>query len=174
METQLPLKPLLILLSGPAGSGKTTLGKQLSTRLGWTFVDADDWHTLGAMAKMKAGEALTDEDRIPWLNQLNALGLHFQNRKAGWVLACSALNHSYRQRLFHQLSPPPKGLWLKVSQTELARRLHDRSEHFFSPSLLESQLNAIEITSDLDVIDAEKTPEKVLRDIWDRLGLCFP
>ena len=62
----------LIIVMGVSGSGKTTLGRGLADRLGWEFLEGDDLHPEGNVAKMSAGIPLTDEDREPWLAALGA------------------------------------------------------------------------------------------------------
>src|SRR5262245_16252749 len=80
---------------GVSGAGKTTIGQRLAERLGCRFLDADDFHPPENVAKMAAGTPLTDEDRWPWLDRMNA-----QLRDHGAaVLACSALKEAYRERL---------------------------------------------------------------------------
>ena len=37
---------MVVVLMGVTGSGKTTVGKVLTTELGWKFYDADDYHHL--------------------------------------------------------------------------------------------------------------------------------
>jgi gluconokinase len=173
-ETQDSLKPQLLLLSGPAGTGKSTIGKLLSSLMGWKWVDADDWHSPESRAKMAAGQPLDDSDRFPWLDRLNALGQTYQNQGLGWILSCSALKQTYRQRLCLGLKPSPMVFWLQVSRPELQRRLELRNHPFFPPSLLDSQLAISEMTDELIFINAEKAPEQVAREIWDRVGRRFP
>jgi gluconokinase len=43
---------VIILLMGPAGSGKTTVGELLSAQLGWEFADGDVFHSLANIEKM--------------------------------------------------------------------------------------------------------------------------
>ncbi len=80
---------------GVSGSGKTTIGEALARRLGWRFIDADDYHPAANVAKMASGQPLDDADRWPWLDRLNALLREEENA----VLACSALKERYRRRL---------------------------------------------------------------------------
>ena len=61
----------MIIIMGVSGSGKTSLGKQLSLRMSKPFYDADDFHTPANKNKMKSGHALTDSDRVPWLSRLS-------------------------------------------------------------------------------------------------------
>ena len=63
----------VLIVAGPAGAGKTTVGRAAAARLGWAFVDADDYHAADSLRKMARGEGLTDADRAPWLARLAAL-----------------------------------------------------------------------------------------------------
>ena len=64
---------MIVLVMGVAGAGKTTLGTLLARRLGWRFIDADDFHPRENVAKMTAGIPLEDADRWPWLAHLNMM-----------------------------------------------------------------------------------------------------
>ena len=63
---------MIVLVMGVAGAGKTTIGAALARRLGWRFIDADDYHPPENVAKMKAGIPLDDADRQPWLDHLSS------------------------------------------------------------------------------------------------------
>ena len=78
---------MIVVLMGVSGSGKSTIGEPLAARLGLPFLDADEFHPPENVAKMAAGTPLTDADRWPWLDLLNAKLKREQNA----VLACSAL-----------------------------------------------------------------------------------
>ena len=86
----------MIVLMGPAGAGKTTVGRALAAALGWPFVDGDDRHSPANVEKMRAGAALSDADRAPWLASLHAAIARTLDRREHLVVACSALKRSYR------------------------------------------------------------------------------
>src|SRR2546421_9255154 len=86
---------MIVVLMGVSGAGKTTIGELLAQRLGWRFIEGDDYHPRENVAKMAAGIPLEDADRWPWLDRLNAL-LRGQ-RDA--IVTCSALKESYPRRL---------------------------------------------------------------------------
>src|SRR5690349_15512217 len=132
-----------VVIMGPAGAGKTTVGRALAAEFGATFVDADAHHPSANIDKMRRGDALTDEDRKPWLERLTHV-LHPLDSAARVVLACSALKASYRSVL-SQDDPSIVFACLMVPHHELARRLASRSAHFFDLSLLQTQLEALEV-----------------------------
>src|ERR1700722_8938712 len=59
--------PVILIVAGVAGSGKTTVGKLIAGRLGWEFADGDDFHSDANIAKMRSGQPLSDAERFPWL-----------------------------------------------------------------------------------------------------------
>ena len=89
----------VLILMGPMGCGKTTIGKMLAEKLGWSFYDGDDFHPKKNVEKMRAGIALTDEDRKLWLKKLRVSIQHWLRDKQNSILACSALKESYREFL---------------------------------------------------------------------------
>ena len=90
---------MIVIVMGTTGSGKTTIGTLLAKRLGWQFVDADDFHPQANVEKMKHGIPLTDADREPWLKALRDRIVEWRDEKRQVVLACSALKQSYRDEL---------------------------------------------------------------------------
>jgi gluconokinase len=135
--------PTVLLLIGVSGAGKTAVGKEVAERLGWDFLDADDYHPPENVAKMERGEGLTDADRAPWLDALRRLIERRLAEHAPAVLACSALKASYRARL-RGGDPRVATVWLDVDSGELAERLAEREGHFAGPDLLASQFDALE------------------------------
>ena len=131
------------MVAGVSGSGKTTVGALLAGCLGWRFADADAFHSAVAVAKMRAGIPLTDEDRRPWLR---AIGAWMDERIAqgeSAVVTCSALKRAYRDLLLGG-RPEVRMIFLSVDPEEVARRLTARHGHFFPAALLGTQLAALE------------------------------
>jgi gluconokinase len=154
---------LIFVVLGVSGSGKTTIGKLLAERIGTVFADADDCHSAANKAKMAGGTPLTDEDREPWLQTLNALLIGWSSSGKGGVLACSALKASYRATLTHGLPEAVVRLvWLDGSRQLIADRLAHREAHYMNPKLLDSQLATLEPPMDaLRVINDQPPPEIV-------------
>ena len=127
-----------VIVMGVSGSGKTSVGRACAARLGWPFLDGDDFHTASAKAKMARGEGLSDEDRWPWLA---CLCEEIDIRPGGVVLACSALKRRYRDVL---RGPGVRFVYLRVPLALLEARLSHRPGHYAGLSLLPSQLAALE------------------------------
>lgn len=129
-----------VVVMGPAGNGKSSLGRALADALGWPFIEGDACHPAANIAKMARGEPLDDADRAPFLDNVGrALAGHPQ----GAVAACSALKRAYRDRL-RALAGDIAFVLPDVSRAELLRRLSSRPGHFMPPSLLDSQLADLE------------------------------
>jgi gluconokinase len=134
---------MVIVLMGPAGSGKTFVGTALAERLRWRFVDADEHHPPANVAKMARGYSLSDEDRSAWLDALHAIVARAIERREPLVLACSALAERHRERIARGLRPV-RFVYLQVSPEVLRERLVTRRGHFAKSSLLDSQIATLE------------------------------
>ena len=161
---------LVIVLMGPMGCGKTTIGKMLAGKLGWVFCDADDAHPKKNIEKMAAGIALTDEDRKPWLEKLHAKIEHRLGRGENAILACSALKQVYRDILGVD-QKNVKTVYLKGSFDLLAKRIQDRRHHYMDKTLLRSQLDTLEEPKDGLRVDISASRERIVRTIVDALEL---
>jgi len=149
---------------GVSGCGKSTVARALAERLGGDYLDADDFHPTTNKAKMAEGIALTDEDRWPWLDALNA-ELRGRTGKDGWLfLACSALRDSYRERLRRNL-PELRFVYLKGTQRLIRNRLEKRLGHFMPPELLESQFETLEEPTDAITVEIDGTPLEIIEKI---------
>jgi len=135
----------MIILMGVSGTGKTSLGKKLSQDTNWPFFDADDFHPQSNKEKMKSGLQLTDSDRKPWLEILSKkINEWSVNGQA--ILACSALKEEYRA-LLSENNKSIQWVVLNGSFDLIKDRIESRENHFFNPSLLQSQFNDLEIPS---------------------------
>ncbi len=140
----MPMAKLVIM--GVSGAGKTTLGTALAAKLGWRFLDADDFHSPVAKAKIASGVTLDETDRAAWLARIKPV---FDEVGFPTVLACSAL------KAIHRASLAPDYLVHLVIGTELAHtRLSTRQGHFAGPSILTSQFSTLEEPKDALAVDA--------------------
>ncbi len=87
--------PTVLILMGVMGSGKTTIGKMLSERLGWPFYDGDDFHPRENVEKMRAGIPLNDDDRRVWLEELHSMEIFHRDLKPQNVLRLQDANGEY-------------------------------------------------------------------------------
>ena len=134
------MKPVHLVVMGVAGCGKSAVGQQLADLLGLPLIEGDDFHPTANVQKMQQGIALDDGDRIGWLQSLAAeLTRHGQ----GAVLTCSALKASYRE-LLRQGNPGLRFVHLAITQAESLRRVAQRADHFYPPSLVQSQFDALQ------------------------------
>src|ERR1700722_2039407 len=92
-------RPMVVVVMGVSGSGKTTVAKLLAETSGWQFQEGDSLHPPANVEKMSHGIPLTDADRLPWLHAVaSVIDGWLQRRQAG-VVSCSALKRSYRDIL---------------------------------------------------------------------------
>ena len=159
---------MIVLLMGPTGSGKTTVGKLLAERLGVPFLDADDLHPGTNRDKMARGIPLTDQDREPWLEAVRERILSFQGKGVEAVLACSALKQSYRDLLSR--GTRIQWFYLKGDRGLLETRVKDREGHFASPKILSAQWADLEEPSNAPWIDVRPEPIILVEEIMRRMG----
>ncbi len=131
------------MVMGVSGCGKSTIGAGLATAWGGTFLDGDDYHPQVNVDHMASGQALTDDMRWPWLDDL-AQAVNAQRQKGVTVFACSALRKKYRDYLRAAI-PELKVAYLDAPYDVVAARLSQRTDHYMPASLLDSQFAALEV-----------------------------
>ena len=160
---------MVIVLMGVSGCGKTTVGKLLGGSLGWSYFDADDYHSPENISKMKSGIALDDTDRQPWLQSLQQLIRDTLVKGNSAILSCSALKKSYREILL--IDDRVRLVYLKGTYELIEERLKSRGAHYMNPKLLRSQFEALEEPLDALAIDITSTPKQIVSIIRHTLEI---
>ncbi|KAJ7346946.1 P-loop containing nucleoside triphosphate hydrolase protein [Mycena albidolilacea] len=172
LQTLIP--PVLIIVMGVSGTGKSTLGAALAAALHMPYIDGDDLHPRANVDKMAAGCPLTDADREPWLRVIRKTAERVAREQAearaqngtvngavngkatgtpGVVIACSALKRAYRDMLrgvgdasntTAATGLPTYFVFIEGSREVLMDRMLKRSGHFMKATMLDSQLNTLE------------------------------
>lgn len=155
---------------GVSGSGKTTIGKLLANTLNWEFKDADDFHSVDNIEKMRLGIPLNDADRKPWLKDLQTVIALWLKENQNVILACSALKTRYRQYLRLD-NDNIQLVYLKGSLDILQQRLLNRQNHFMSEKLLNSQLDTLEEPDDAICMDISELPQLIVQNIRKALEI---
>ncbi|HEY7884184.1 MAG TPA: gluconokinase, GntK/IdnK-type [Cellvibrionaceae bacterium] len=138
--------PVLIIVMGVSGSGKSTVAQFLAEDLNYCYLDADDFHTDEAKAQMAAGTPLTDAMRIPWVNNICAHLTQRAQSGTSCTLAFSGLRKAHRESL-RQLPFRVVFTYLNGSKATIAQRMSLRADHFMPTSLLDSQFASMEDSS---------------------------
>jgi len=158
---------------GVAGSGKTTVGDILASRLGWRFQEGDALHPPSNIEKMRAGHPLTDADRAEWLKRVARwVEERLENGQNG-VITCSALKRSYRD-VINRRGSGVLFVFLSGPKTTIAQRLASRQGHFMPSGLLDSQFADLEEPGPGEPairVDILGSPDAIAQRIVDELGL---
>ena len=160
---------MIVIIMGVTGTGKTTVGELLAEKTGWPPYDADDYHSPANVEKMRAGIPLTDDDRWPWLDRLNAVLRAANGRGESAILACSALKQRYRDRLQQGLESV-RWVHLKGDFELIQSRLRQRKGHYMNPALLQSQFDALEPPADALIVDVGDEPAALAQRIFAALA----
>lgn len=169
-------KPLVLVLMGVSGCGKSTTGARLSKLLGWPFRDADSFHPQANIDKMSKGLPLTDEDRQPWLA---AIAQWIDERLAAGecgIVSCSALKRAYRRIIVGERAGV-RLVYLKGNMDLIGDRLSRRRNHFMPAALLRSQFDALEEPQGDEralSVPISLSPRRVVEAIVQELRLAHP
>jgi carbohydrate kinase (thermoresistant glucokinase family) len=162
---------MVVVVSGVAGSGKTTIGRILAERLDVPYAEADDFHSEANRLRMAAGLPLSDDDREPWLAAIRSwIDGRISAGESG-VVTCSALKRSYRDQLHR---PDVLLVFLKVDWETASQRLEERRNHFFPAALAQSQFETLEEPQpgeDVLVVDATLPIESVVSQILEAISV---
>jgi gluconokinase len=151
---------MVVVVMGVAGCGKSTIGPLVAAALGADFAEGDRFHPPANVAKMSAGQPLTDEDRRPWLEAMADAIAGWRRLDRPTVLACSALRQGYRDILAGG-SPEVRFVWLRGTPELVTARMAARKGHFMPTSLIGSQFATLEEPRDAIAVDIDGTPEEI-------------
>ena len=164
--------PVIAVVMGVSGSGKTTVAALLAGALGCQFAEGDDLHPKENVEKMRHGIPLTDADRRPWLQKIaEQIDAWCAGGECG-VLTCSALKRSYRDIIIGD----HRGValvYLKGSHDLIRQRMAARHEHFMPLALLDSQFATLEEPTPDEhpiVVEIGGRPAEIASEIMHQLG----
>src|SRR5262245_48717817 len=158
---------------GVSGSGKSTIAEALASRIGWRCEDGDKFHPASNVAKMSAGQPLTDEDRWPWLKAIADEIDRLCGKSQRAVFACSALKRAYREVLVHGRDDV-RIVFLDGTQAMIAKRLAARKGHFMPAGLLDSQFKTLEAPKPDEgavTVSIDGSVDAIVDDIISKLKL---
>ncbi|WP_198088739.1 gluconokinase [Variovorax sp. E3] len=171
--SDLASQPLVLVLMGVSGCGKTTVAAILAGRLAWPFEEGDALHPPSNIAKMEAGHPLTDQDRAPWLEKVADWVDERLDAGESGLITCSALKRPYRD-VINRRGAGVMFVYLHGSRQTIAARLMARHGHFMPPSLLDSQFADLQEPAADEPsirIDIGPPPSEIARTIITTLDL---
>jgi gluconokinase len=160
---------MILIIMGVSGCGKSTVGSLVAERLGWSFIEGDEYHPAANVEKMRSGIPLTDADRAGWLSSLASVIDGYSSRGESAVVSCSALKATYRERL--RVSPEVRFVYLRGDYATIEGRMRARTGHFMKAGMLKSQFAILEEPADALTIDIGPAPEDIATCVIARLAI---
>lgn len=136
-------QPLLVVVMGVSGTGKSTLSREIARRFGLIYLDADSFHSAEAIAQMSEGIPLTDAQRAPWIERIYIQLCEYERENKSCILAYSGLKQQHRKVIFSSYGNTIAVL-LNAEQELISTRLAKRTDHFMPAHLLNSQMAEME------------------------------
>ena len=136
-------RPVIVVVMGVSGSGKTTVASRLAATFGWPFQEGDKLHPPANVDKMSRGMPLTDADRLPWLQ---AVACWIDERLAAHepgIITCSNLKRAYRQITIGSRQGV-RLVFLNGDEHVIHARIVQRQHRYMPPTLLRSQFETLE------------------------------
>jgi gluconokinase len=167
--------PLIWIMMGVSGAGKTTLGRLFSKMLECDFLEGDRRHPRKNIEKMHSDEPLEDKDRHLWLLEIEDDIRRAIIRQREIVITCSALKKVYRERLASL--GQVQFIYLKVEQPILEERLKERPNHYMSAKMLASQIATLEeVSTERNVltVNGNSSIDVVMSDLKEKVTQEFP
>ena len=165
------IKPVIVLVMGVSGSGKSTVAALLAGALGCHFQEGDDLHPRENVEKMRGGIPLTDADRLPWLHKIAEVIDGWRVQRECGVLTCSALKRSCRDIIIGARRDVVL-VYLKGSRDLIYRRMAARHEHFMPIGLLDNEFATLEEPTPDEhpiIVDVGGEPAEIAHEIVRQL-----
>jgi len=159
-----PVRPLVLIVMGVSGSGKTTVATLFAKETGATFYEGDEFHPFENVEKMRSGVPLTDDDRMKWLKTLRGIIVRSLDEGRFTIMTCSALKATYRS-LLQGGDPRIRFVFLTGPRVLIEERLKARRCHFMPPTLLDSQLAVLEPPTDALTFSCEKSSNETAMEL---------
>lgn len=159
-------RPLIVVM-GVSGCGKSTVGAMLAETCGVPYLEGDSVHSQANVARMRAGVALTDDDRREWLELLSQRIAQARAQATGLVVSCSALKRQYRDVLRRGASDLTF-VHLQGERALLAQRTASRPGHYMPASLLDSQLATLQAPGpdeNAQTFDISQAPQDIVSQV---------
>lgn len=176
----------VIVVGGPAGTGKTSAASRLSQYFDCPYIEGDLLHPQENIDKMSKGIPLTDEDRWDWLVKLTNTTAQKCKETPNHIaiVTCSILKKSYRQLIQDTgKSITFKFCFLYASFDELVNRVENRKNHYMKSDMVRSQFEIMQVPSDEELIEnggscltidtTNKGLDDIFKEIVSNLGMKY-
>ncbi len=155
--------PLVIIIMGVSGAGKTTVGSLLARTLGWMYYETDNFLSSENFNKVIRGEPLTDEVTAAWLEKTHTLIGKYVAKKQNAIFACSALKESHRQTL--QTTPEVNFVYLCGPHEQIEERQKKRKSTPLGMNRLNYENKIFEEPQNAFLVDIRLSPQEIVKSL---------
>jgi carbohydrate kinase (thermoresistant glucokinase family) len=170
-----PAPPAILVVTGVAGSGKTTVATALAQQLGWPLQEGDELDPT-VSAKIHSAHPLDVRNRWSWFTKMAAWIDARRSLGSGGVITCSALMRSYRDFLTRG-RPEVRVVYLHGERSLIEKRLAARKEHSMFLEILDRHFTILE-EPDPDenpiIEDVSLAVEDIVADVLRGLAPLVP
>ena len=154
----------LVVLFGWPGSGKSSVGKAVSLKLGYRFYDMDVTLPEPMKEKLRKGVLVTEEEINGYVQEV-IKDIDSLLKKESVVASLSLFLNKHRL-LLKQRFPEATFFSLEAQLDILKKRLHERKNHFFDETLFDETLSVYEpVNFDHVSIDADHDLHSVIEEV---------